>query len=210
MRKILAPLALLLASHMSMAQSNAPGLPPQVSISARGTDVRDVLVNLFTQVNKNVVVVPGIRFALFLKLDNVEFDEALAIVCKMAELKWEVQNGIYYVSRKPAAPKPIVKPEPPKPKKVAAEDLAKKVNTDLKKATLKEVFAAFSEQTGVKIEIEEGVPNYKMDCALKAQTLKYALDRVTKAAKLIYKFTDHATILIAQNDGDRIALASAH
>jgi hypothetical protein len=58
------------------------------------------------------------------------------------------------------------------------------------------VFAELSKQTGVKIEVDPSVPAYKLDAFLIRTSLRYALDQVGAAAKLLYKFTDTNTILI--------------
>src|SRR5579862_1991407 len=72
--------------------------PTLVTVAANNTDVRTVLHDLFGQTKQNYVIEPGVRYALYLSLDKVDFDEALAIVCHLAKLKAEKQNGIYYVS----------------------------------------------------------------------------------------------------------------
>jgi hypothetical protein len=110
MKKLL--FAALLSSAWMFAAAQAQ--PPTVSVSAKGDDVRLVLSNLFEQSKKSFILEPNIRFALFLSLNEVDFDEALELVCKTANLKYEVQNGIYFVTRAPAksAPKPEVKPDP--------------------------------------------------------------------------------------------------
>src|SRR4051812_35562885 len=70
----------------------------QISVKAKGDDVRSVLSDMFNQTKKNFVLAPGVRFVLYLSLDKVEFDEALEIICQQANLRVEIQNGIYYIS----------------------------------------------------------------------------------------------------------------
>lgn len=76
--------------------------------------------------------------------------------------------------------------------------LESKVTAKLLKTDMKTVFAVFRQQTGVKIEMESGIPNYKMDAILSSTTLKYALGKITGAAGLSYKFTGPASILVFQ------------
>jgi len=83
---------------------------PKVTIAAKGTDVRTVLTDLFGQAKKDFVLEPNIRFVLYLSLTEMPFEEALEIVCKTASLRYEVQNGIWFLSKKPT-PKPI-EPQP--------------------------------------------------------------------------------------------------
>ena len=177
----------------------------QVSVSAKGSDVRTVLCDLFGQAKKSFVVAPDIHFALYLALDKIDFDEALLVVCHTARLKLEIQNGIYYITKMPASkttttvdtvdPKPqkrTVTPVGPLPKSV----LRHHVTTKLTKADIRGVFAELSKQSEVPIEVDKAVPAYKLTAFLKDTSLKYALDHVTKAANLQYRFTDNGTILI--------------
>ncbi|MFX5517634.1 STN domain-containing protein, partial [Acinetobacter baumannii] len=45
---------------------------------------------------------------LFLILNDVSFDEALEIVLKQANLKYDLQNDIYYVGKKGKTPPPPI------------------------------------------------------------------------------------------------------
>lgn len=221
MKRILLALALAGAALSAIAQEKTTA----VTIDAKGADVRSVIHDIFQQTGKNFVLKPGVRFVLYLSLDKVNFDEALAIVCKNANLQFEVQNDIYYISQAPIKPvepktietKPadqknpakaeivtkvaIQKNTPTKPKKILPTTvLAKRVTTRFTKTDLREVMAAFSKQTGVPIEVSEDVPAYKLDAYLINTSLKYGLDRITEAAKLGYKFTDQGTLLISKKN----------
>jgi type II secretory pathway component GspD/PulD (secretin) len=191
-----------------------------VSIKAKGDDVRSVLSDLFGQAKKNFVLAPGVRFVLYLGLDKVEFDEALEIVCQQANLRVEIQNGIYYITTRPAkkADAPVEKKidtgsnttensagakvelvQPTKPKgTLPAGVLQKKVSTKLAKADIRVLFAQLGKQTGLTIEVDPAVPAYKLDAYLINTSLKYALDQITGAAKLQYKLTDNMSILITK------------
>jgi hypothetical protein len=74
--------------------------------------------------------------------------------------------------------------------------LRKKVTTRLSKAPIGAVLEELGTQAGVKIELGENVPAYRLDAVLTKTTLRYALEQVTRAAKLTYTFTDHHTILV--------------
>ena len=213
---ILAVLAIASMSSMAFAQNTAGTNPPAsnevqvnatnglITISSRGKDVRDVLFDLFDQSKKNFVLETGVRYYLYLNLNDVTFDEALAIVLRQSELEFEVQNGIYYINK--AKPAPVVKPQPevkvikPQPVtplgKITEADLQKRVTTKLSVTDIRVVFAEFSKQTGIKIEVSSNVPQYKLDAFLNNTSLKYALDVITQAADLTYTRTDMKTILI--------------
>ena len=176
--------------------TKAQGSP--VSISAKGSDVRGVLCDLFGQVKKNYVIAPNIHFALYLSLDKVDFDEALLIVCHTAKLQLELQDGVYYVTEMPStAIRPVIVPRAVVhsgmlPKSV----LTRRVSTKLIKAEIRDVFAELGKQSQITIEVDKAVPAYKLTAYLNKTSLKYALDHVTQAAHLQYRFTEDSSILI--------------
>jgi len=204
---------ILLASLIVLAcGALAPADPPAnpttaltVSVTAKGTDVKTILGDVFAQAHKNYVIQPETFFALHLTLEKVDFDEALMIISKLANLKIELQNGIYYVSRSTklkttidaastttTQPVTIVKPTGTLPKTV----LAKKLTTKFSKTDMREIFTEISKQTGVTIEFDKTVPAYKLDAFLINTSLKYALDQITEATGLSYRFTDNLSIQI--------------
>lgn len=197
---VLATLTVWAQGTQTQVQQAADGT---VTISASGQDVRGVLHDLFTQSKKNYVCDPFATFVLHLSLTGVEFEEALQIVCKVADLQYEVQNGIYYVERKKSqavqkasteikAPLPAAKPKGKLPEAV----LAKKITIRSAKVDIKAVFAEMGKQCGITIETAAGVPSYKIDAFLIDTSLKYALDMVTNATALKYRFTENQTIEI--------------
>lgn len=178
-----------------------------ISVTARGTDVRSLVADIFSQAKLNYVLEPGITFVLFLNLDKVEFDEALNIVCTQAQLHFQVQNGIYFISKKPTVAADIPKPIPHGT--LGQYALERRVTTKLVKTDIRQVFAEFERQTTSKIEVDPSVPNFKLDASLKHTTLRYALDKVTNATGLRYALTDHLTIRIYKpDDGNKIAVSS--
>ncbi len=175
-----------------------------VTISSKGKDVRDVLFDLFTQAKKSFVLDPNVRYMLYLSLNDVEFDEALAIILDLSGLESETQNGIIYMKKKAVAkpnpnPQPEKKPAPATPKplgKLTDDELQKMLTTRFSLTDMRSVFQEFEKQTGIKIEVKENVPAYKIDAFLINTSLKYALDVVTTAAGLKWSKTDNKTILI--------------
>jgi hypothetical protein len=184
-----------------------------VTIQSAGNDLRLVLHNLFTQAKKNYVLDPHPFAALHLSLSDVEFEEALQLVCKLGKLTYEVQNGIYFIGKAKASapgkidsasspakqPQPIAAPKGPLPATV----FNKKVTTRLQKTDMRAVFAEFSKQTGVAIEIEKAVPAYKIDAFLINASLRYSLDAITQAAGLRYRLTDRQSIEIYKTETEQ-------
>jgi type II secretory pathway component GspD/PulD (secretin) len=198
-----------------------------VTVAANGTDVRTVLHDLFGQTKQNYVIEPSVRYALYLSLDKVDFDEALAIVCHLAKLKAEKQNGIYYVSEDKALESPITTDAPGgiKPKDsprhiemlqgtaetpgVTATILrVKRVTTRLAKTDIRKVFATISRETGVPIVVDSSVPQCKLDAFLEKTSLKYALDQITGAAKLRYRIVEkHSIFVYSDQTENRVAVS---
>lgn len=212
-RNLMKPWILIATFALSTAVFATDGPPPtdpqpkRVTVSARGEDVRSVIHNLFTQAGKDYVVEPGIRFVLYLSLNNVELDEALEIICGQASLEYKVQNGITFFTPKKAIlstkQSPVVErkavPPPPKPLgKLPTTVLDKKFTTRLTKTPIRDVFRAISEQTKVKFDIHASVPNWKLDAFLIDTSVRYALDLMAKQAGLVYRFTDQLSIEISK------------
>lgn len=194
MKRLLLPLLLAISlSPVAFAQSSAK--IETVTVSAKGSDVRGILSDLFGQAKKNFVIEPNIHFALYLSLSDMEFEEALDLICKTASLKYELQNGIYFVSLEKhttvvagaTATRPVGKLDPTL--------LRKKVNVQAAKQDLRALFSDLSKQSGVDLETTK-TPAYKVDVVMKAVTLKYALETICRAAGLTYRFTDHQSIEI--------------
>lgn len=198
-----------------------------VNISAKGDDVRSVLYDLFRQSNNNFVLDSGVRWVLYLHLEKVTFNEALDIVTKNAEIGYEVKNGVYYIGkgRKTTKPdgnstkpsptpnhdneKPVVPKLPdnkgesnnpnPQTKSVSDQDLQKRLTTRYSVTPIRKVFEEFTRQTGVKIEVDSSVPDYKLDAFLIDTSLKYSLDVICDAAKLKWSKTEFGTIKVEKS-----------
>ncbi len=252
MRKLLIVLALAALPIAGFAQAT------HVKVTARGVDVRPIIHDLFDQVKKNYVLDPNVQLQLYMSLHDVEFDEALELICKTAGLTYEVQNGIYFIKADPKGPaakpveKPVVKPADkpadkpkvqstpiekpiapaaePRPKVVfnnkprTAEDplmvvppvnrkavvkhteapkgtldksvLNKRITTRLKKVDFRALVIELERQSGLKIEVDDAVPQFQLDAILRRTSLKFTLDWISKAARLNYVFTDRNSILI--------------
>jgi len=179
-------------------------IPPTVSIDSKGLDVRSVIHDLFTQTKQNYVLEPNVRFVLYLSVKDIEFDEALQIVCKLANLEYQIQNGIYYIGPKKAVAQPKTAPKtepaaPPKPLGTLPQSvLNKRVTTKLAKASFKSVIAELSKQSRVNIELEPELAKLRLDAFFNNSSLKYVLDTITEAGGFKYRFTDRLSIEIYQ------------
>jgi type II secretory pathway component GspD/PulD (secretin) len=177
-----------------------------VSVTGKATDVRAILADLFAQAKQNYVLQPGVQAALYLTLDKIEFEEALNIICAQSKLQFEIQNGIYFITKaKPA----VIAPATPVIKGTLDKSvLDKRLTTRLNKTDIRAVFAEFAKQTQVALDVDKTVPNFKLDAILTKATLRYALEKVTEATGLKFKFTDHLTILIYKpEDGNKVAIS---
>jgi len=204
-------LSLTVAAAIATAQDVSTSQDGLVTISAKGSDVRVVLHDLFTQSKKSFVLETEDKRSLYLSLAGVDFEEALEIICKTANLSYEVQNGIYFLNRaKPkAAPTKehkaaVEKPKPDAPK-YSAEDLNRRVNTKLPKTDLRAVMQEFAKQTGVPITVDASVPGYKLDAFLVNTSLKYAMDQIARAARLQYR-VETGGIRIWKPDENRVTV----
>ncbi|HEY3779838.1 MAG TPA: hypothetical protein VGL56_02050 [Fimbriimonadaceae bacterium] len=197
MKRITLTLLATIIAAFSIAQTPAPAKASAietVTIASKGKDVREVLSDLFDQSKKSFVVEPNIHFVLFLSLNDVEFEEALDLICKTASLKYKEQNGIYFISREKGGPATVVAGA--SASRLSDSVLKKKVTVTCDRTDLRTLFRILSEQTQIPLMVDNKVPAYKIDVVLKGVTLKYALITVCKAAGLTYKFADDATIQI--------------
>jgi type II secretory pathway component GspD/PulD (secretin) len=200
-------------------KQDPPATPAQapnnlVSISANGTDVRLALHDLFAQMKMNYVIEPNVKFTLYLSLEKVDFDEAMGIICHLAKIKVDKQNGIYYVSNDVKGTKTLPQPVETPAKDVQApltsdpkaapsipvvgwkELRTKLVTTKMPKTSIKKVMAELSQQTGIPITIDPLVPDYKLDAFLNQTSLKYALDHIVAATHLHYTIVDRSSVKI--------------
>ncbi|MBS1704367.1 MAG: hypothetical protein JST40_00725 [Armatimonadetes bacterium] len=198
-----------------MVDTNKDGT---VSILSKGKDVRDVLTDLFTQAKKNFVVDKLSRIDLYLSLNNIEFDETLQIICKLANLDFEIQNGIYYITKFDPNKKQIKDPEPGKtgmgtptqPKyvgKLSPVVLDKKVTVRYNKTDFREVIKGIARQADIWIEVDANLPERKVDAYLIETSVKQSLDMLTSALGLEYKFTENMSIMIYKPQKNEVKIA---
>jgi hypothetical protein len=180
----------------------------KVTIASRGSDVRPVLFDLFTQSQKNFVLEPNLHFVLYLSLAGVEFDEALEIVCNLAGLGYQIDNGIYFIGKKKvggvagfvtnAEPKPTTPPTTAKKGKLTESELNKRLTTRLTVTAITDVFKSFTQQTGIEILVDKDVPVYRIDAYLIDTSLQYALDVIMRSTGLKYTLTDDKQVRVSK------------
>ncbi len=205
MKKAISTLVVACSLAIVSAQSN----PILININARGSDVNGVLADVFTQAKKSFVIQPNLHFALYLSLNDAPYDKALRIICEQANLEADLRDGVIFITK--AKPKTISAPasKPFEAQKPAAaepkpqgppmwEVMSRKVTLRLKKAEVKTVLGEISKMAKVPIEINENVPTVKLDAFLVKTSVKYALDKITKAAGLTYATTERGTIKVAK------------
>lgn len=208
------------ATGSEAAQTAADGT---VTITSKGKDVREVLTDIFVQAKKNFVIDKVARQELFLNLANIELDETLEIICRLANLKFEVQNGIYYFTKIEPTKSPTSNdgmrgdggtsgaggslPNPNRLQgRLADSVLTKKFTTRMTKVDFRDVIKAIGRQTDVWLEVAPDVEGKKVDAFMIDLTLKQGLDMLTDALGLAYRFTDNQSILVYKPNPNRITV----
>ncbi len=176
-----------------------------VRIKAKGDDLRKVISEMFEQTGQQYVIETSARQSLYMSLDGVTLEYAMEAISEVADVKFEKVQGVWRVrTKKPLAPVIVTSSrtaaqkfvESPAPVK-KVDYLLKKVNTKLERTSIRTVFVKFAEQSGVKIEVAKDIPEYKIDAFMYNTSLKFALDRICKAASLKYDLsTDGKTVRI--------------
>lgn len=166
-----------------------------ITVSSKGGDVRDVLFDLFDQSKKSFVLEPSVRFTLYLSLRDVEFEEALELICATAGLEATQDNGVYFVNRRKAN-LPAAVPTPKIVRKLGEKDMEQPVTVKLMMTDFRTLLGEMSRQTNVMIEIDENVPRVKVDAVFNATPLRQALSVLVKAANLEFVLTDHYTVRV--------------
>lgn len=214
-------LALALSTTLAFAQTsnelrlqNDANDVTLVTLQSKGLDVRAVLHELFTQTKRSYVIENVPRVELFLNLDSVEFEEALALIARIARLSYEQQNGIYFVRQTPrvgtgttpttqsAQANPTSRPEQPKVApsapagKLPESVLNRRIKGSYTKQALSKILEDFGQQTQVKIEIDPKVPKYHLDLTLNTTSLGWALRRLAQELKLELVFTERQSLLL--------------
>jgi hypothetical protein len=178
----------------------------KVTIASRGSDVRPVLFDLFTQSKRNFVLEPNIHFVLYLSLAGVQFEEALDIVCNLSGLDYSIDNGIYFIGKKKTGLVEIKTTQQQqstptiavKKGKLTESELNKRLTTRYTKTLITDVFKSFTQQTGIEILVDKDVPLYRIDAFLIDTSLKYALDVIARSTGLVYTLTDDKQIRVSK------------
>ncbi len=163
----------------------------RVSLDARGDDVREVLATLFAQAHRPYALDASIKGRLYVALDRMPYAKALGIVLAQANLVAREKDGVTMIAPAPKvvapAPAPVVeKKAAPPVVAIPPSAFARRVTTRLSRAPLADVFAALGEGAKVEIVLDPSVPAYRVDAFFARTSLRYALDRVCKAAGLRY------------------------
>ena len=187
-------------------ETNSAG---KVSISSKGRDVRDVLYDLFSQGKRNFVVQGEVHANLYLSLQDVTFDRAFGIVMQLTGLECQAREGVTYIRKQSAgkdandswdkSERPATKAAPgPSGAGLAPSgpDLNKKITVKETKIALRDLMHLLSNQTGIDIVVAHDVKDYKLDATLVGKTLKYALDTITKSARLQFYVRDSGDVLV--------------
>lgn len=209
---LLVSLALIQASAEEIVKvSTLADQPTTVTLSSKGTDVRFVLHDLFTQAKQSYVIKSVPRIDLYLSLENLDFEEALELILSISDLHYERQNGIYFISKgrravesasadknnSESAPKTTGAPEKVTTEptgKLPSSVLNKTIKGSYTKKELSTILEDFSKQTGVKIELDKKVPKYYLDFTINTTSLGWALRKLATELKLELVFTDRLTL----------------
>ncbi len=184
-----------------------------VTLQSKGLDVRAVLHELFVQAKRSYVIESVPRIDLFLSLDSVEFEEALAFIARVAKLSYEQQNGIIFIRQAPRvgtgttpttqspstdptkhAEQPKVNPAPQG--KLSNSVLQRQIKGSYNKQSLAKILEDFGTQTRLTIELDPSVPKYHLDLTLNTTSLGWALRKLGQELKLELVFTERQTLLL--------------
>lgn len=197
-------------NNQSQMQSDVNTAEGKVTIASRGSDVRPVLFDLFTQSKKNFVLEPNIHFVLYLSLAGVQFAEALEIVCDLTALEYQIDNGIYFIGKKKSGSPQTAggvagmtsattqAQTTAKKGKLTEAEMNKRLTTRYTKIAITDVFKSFTEQTGIQIIVEKDVPLFRIDAYLIDTSLKYALDVIMRSTGLKYTLNDDKQIIVSK------------
>lgn len=93
-------LTLVLALLMMGARSFAASSPARVSLDLKNAELAEVFRVLATVGGANIVVSPAVIGKVTVKLNNVELEEALGIICSVSELEYVYMDGTIMVTPK--------------------------------------------------------------------------------------------------------------
>jgi hypothetical protein len=181
-----------------------PEAPPsKITILSDGLDVRTVLCSIFSQAKKSFIAEPGLSLALYLNLHEVPFETALDLICQNAGITYEIEDGVYHFFRKAQSPRRTSSSSPtlPVPQKTARpldpSVLERVFTSKLSNVDLRTAIKEISQKTDVPIQVAPHVKNLKVNATFLETSLRYALNSLCQAGKLMYTFTPEGTILIS-------------
>lgn len=212
MKRIALGIALLGCMTGALAQEVTKLGNGNVNISSKGRDVRQVVHDLFVQVGKNYVLDQNATSELYLNLSNVDFDEALEIICHNAGLKYQLRNGIFYIGKELKRPpaKPTVTKEP-EGKPVHTETvsrapiMSRPVSGSFRKKELRQILSDLGRQAGVLIVVAEDIPKRYIDVTFGKTSLGYALSVIAGPLKLRVETRPDGSLYVASRDGSAAA-----
>lgn len=176
---------------------------PKITILSDGLDVRTVLCNVFSQAKKSFIAEPGLFVTLYLNLHEVPFETAINLISQNAGITYEIENGVYRFFRKTQTPRrmPSGTPSPSEPTRTAKPldpgVLDRLFTSTLNNVDIRTAIKEISKKTDVPIQVAPQVKNLKVNATFLETSLRYALNSLCRAAKLMYTFTPEGTILIS-------------
>lgn len=221
MIKILSAVLALSLLNLGIATASETSLKvnkgeiPTVTLASKGADVRNVLHDLFTQIQRDYVIENVARTELYLSLKDTDFDETLEVLCRLAKLEYEIQNGIYYFrhakaagrsttpvtqrpaespSKQPSRPPASVIVPPAQTGALEKSVLTKPVTGSWKKANFRSLIADLGKQSGVTIEVSDKIPTLYLDLTLGKTSLGWTLNTLAARLKLRLVFTDRKSL----------------
>lgn len=208
-----------------IAASTALSFGQQIKVRSKGDDVQKVIDSVFEQAGYQYVLESNFKQQLYMNLDGIQFSKAIDIIGRVAELKFEQRQGIWFVSKRAkgsahipvvATPKVVVNKPPVTPKSTTISkgtvaqgfapstsqqpklDMSKKVTLKMRRVEIKDVFEELGRQGKLKFDVDPSVPNFKLDVSFFEMPASSVLDKLCKAAKLKTFVQSDQTILISK------------
>jgi hypothetical protein len=147
-----------------------------ITLESRGTDAREVFVELFAQAKVDFVLQVDIARPVYLTLRETPFLRALQLLCEATNTRYSVRDGVYYIAPLAAAPPPA----PP----VQATERPRTVRLVGSGLTLRGVAAEIGKQAGVKVSIAPDAPDLRFNLNLPSVSVEAALDALCEGTGL--------------------------
>ncbi len=192
-----------LVGQAPVTESPQEASPIKITVLSDGLDVRTVLCNVFSQAKKSFIAEPGLSLTLYLNLHEVPFGTAVDLICQNAGITYEIDNGVYHFFRKTQSVRRNASTPPPQisqgleAKPLDPSVLERIFTSKLSNVDLRTAIKEISRKTDVPIQVAPHVKNLKVNATFLETTLRYALNSLCQAGKLMYTFTPEGTILIS-------------